>query len=127
IRYKLGDSIKLAPESYACACGRAHPVVLDVLGRVGKTVVGLQQSYPSLTFYYVFKNLALTKNVALNYQAFQEKQGEVLLKIEQPEGEYTEDLRQELVKYFGNDIEFKIAFAQRLHTMDGKMRDFVTT
>lgn len=36
IRYKLGDYIKLAPESFKCKCGRAHPVLLDVLGRVGK-------------------------------------------------------------------------------------------
>ena len=127
IRYKLGDSIKLADSGFRCSCGRAHPVILDVLGRVGKSVIGKVQSYPSLTFYYVFKNLALTKNVALNYQAVQEEEGRVLLKIEQAEGKFKDDLIHELRKYFQDDIDFEIRFNQRLHTMDGKLRDFITS
>lgn len=127
IRYRLGDSIKLAPPEFRCPCGRAHPVILDVLGRVGKRVVGFQKSYPSLTFYYVFKNLALTKNISLNYQAVQETPGEVLLRIEQPEGAYKEDLQRELRKYFLDDLRFDIRYEQRLHAMDGKLKDFITT
>ena len=56
IRYKLGDFVRLASSDFKCSCGRAHPVILDVLGRVGKNVLGKKSIYPSLTFYYVFKN-----------------------------------------------------------------------
>jgi phenylacetate-CoA ligase len=71
IRYKLGDSVKLADSDFKCKCGRAHPVITDILGRVGKKIAGKESSYPSLTLYYLFKNLGLTKNILLNYQAIQ--------------------------------------------------------
>ena len=128
IRYELGDSIQLADKNFQCPCGRAHPVILDVLGRVGKTVFGKSSTYPSLTFYYVFKNLALTKGILLNYQAVQENKGEVLLKIEQSENETIGPaLWHELKKYFHDDLNFDIQYNQQLHTHDGKVKDFITT
>lgn len=128
IRYKLGDYIKLAPESFKCKCGRAHPVLLDVLGRVGKKVIGYKSIYPSLTFYYVFKNLTLEKGISLNYQAVQNEKGGVLLKIEQNEKEEISVLlKKELTKYFHDDINFEIVWGAKLHTMDGKLKDFITT
>ncbi|MDE0537084.1 phenylacetate--CoA ligase family protein, partial [Tenacibaculum sp. L6] len=77
-------------------------------GRVGKNVVGYKNSYPSLTFYYVFKNLALNHDVVLNYQAVQEEKGKVLLKIEQNNIEVENYIKTELQKYFEKDIEFQI-------------------
>lgn len=127
IRYELGDYIKLAPSDFKCLCGRQHPVILDVLGRVGKNIRGINEAYPSLTFYYVFKNLALTKNINLNYQAIQNEKGRVILKIEQPDKEYSTDLSIELIKYFKKDVHFDIRWGQKLHTMDGKLKDFITT
>lgn len=127
IRYKLGDQVTLAPADFACKCGRQHPVILDVLGRVGKNIIGKQNSYPSLTLYYVFKNLALNHNITLNYQAVQSEVGMAILKIEQnrPDCEYL--IRVELEKYFKTDINFEIRFNEKLHEMDGKLKDFITT
>lgn len=127
IRYRLGDSIRLAPEGFRCPCGREHPVILDVLGRVGKKVVGKCNAYPSLTFYYVFKNLGIEKNIVLNYQACQQEPGRIELRIEQDRPEYMQPLEEELKRYFGDDIDFTIRWGQRLHTMDGKLRDFIST
>ncbi|WP_435254333.1 phenylacetate--CoA ligase family protein [Tenacibaculum sp. A30] len=127
IRYRLGDKIELAQDDFNCTCGRKHPVILNVLGRVGKNVVGYKNSYPSLTFYYVFKNLALNHDVVLNYQAVQEEKGKVLLKIEQNNIEVENYIKTELQKYFEKDIEFQIMFNSKLHEMEGKLRDFITT
>lgn len=127
IRYRLGDSINLAPEGFRCPCGRAHPVIFDVLGRVGKKVVGQRNSYPSLTFYYVFKNLGLERNIVLNYQACQQTPGHITLRIEQNLPQYTKPLEEELAKYFGDDIRFTIRWGEELHAKEGKLRDFVST
>lgn len=127
IRYKLGDAIELADEDYRCSCGREHRVLLSVLGRVGKSVVGNSNSYPSLTFYYVFKNLTLNKGVVVNYQALQKVPGFVQLKIEQPySDELDASIKEELVKYFRNDVVFDICYGSILHKMDGKLKVFVT-
>lgn len=127
LRYKLGDKVTLAPPDFECACGRKHPVIRDILGRVGKNIVGKANSYPSLTLYYVFKNLALNKNVTLNYQAVQNEKGRSILKIEQNSPEYLDDVKSELNKYFGDDVEFEVEFGRKLHEMDGKLKDFITT
>lgn len=127
IRYKIGDSIKLAPKSFRCQCGRQHDVLLEVLGRVGKRVEGKKNNYPSLTFYYVFKNLAFAHGVTLNYQAVQTVKGRITLKIEQEDTGHEPAIRKELYKYFGDDIEYEIIWKQKLHTMDGKLKDFITT
>ncbi|WP_394676737.1 phenylacetate--CoA ligase family protein [uncultured Sphingobacterium sp.] len=127
LRYRLGDKVTLADPNFKCACGRKHPVILDVLGRVGKNIIGKENSYPSLTLYYVFKNLALNKNVTLNYQAVQHEKGKSILKIEQNSPEYFEDINVELKKYFADDVEFEMKFGQKLHEMDGKLKDFITT
>lgn len=126
IRYKLGDSIKLAPPNFQCPCGRKHPVLTDVLGRVGKKIIGKEKVYPSLTFYYVFKNLALESGVNVNYQALQKEKGKICLKIEQSSLEHPELLSKELEKYFKDDIDFEILYGQTLHSKDKKMKDFIT-
>ena len=127
IRYKLGDYIKLAPQDYKCNCGMNAPVLLEIEGRVGKKVIGKVNNYPSLTFYYVFKNLVLNHDVTLNYQAVQDVPGEILLKIEQ---EFNEEnhkfLLVEIKKYFGSDIDFTIQYGEKLHAMEGKLKDFIT-
>lgn len=127
IRYKLGDYIKLAPNDYKCKCGRSHPVLLDVLGRVGKNIYGNNNIYPSLSFYYVFKNLSSDKGVNLNYQAIQNEKGKILLKIEQNQPEHLSLLQNELKKYFNNDVEFDIKWNENFHHKNGKLKDFITT
>lgn len=127
IRYKLGDSIVLADEKMKCECGREHPIILDIVGRVGKKIIGNNQNYPSLTLYYIFKNLGLTKNITLNYQAVQTEKGKVVLRIEQNQPQYQPDLEIEIEKYFHEDVAFEILWGQTLHTMNGKLKDFITT
>ena len=126
IRYRLGDSIQLAPKGFRCPCGREHPVLLDVMGRVGKKIIGKSKTYPSLTFYYVFKNLMLTRQISLNYQAVQERPGHIVLKIEQNHPELLPCLEAELKRYFVDDLAFDIRWGEPLHTMNGKLRDFIT-
>ena len=126
IRYKLGDYVKLADKTFRCKCGREHSVILDILGRVGKCVKGYVQQYPSLMFYYVFKNIALTTSISLNYQAIQKEIGKVDLRIEQNQPEYQYILQRELDKYFKKDVDFKIVWGQTLHTWNGKLRDFIS-
>lgn len=127
IRYKLGDSVELEDPKFECSCGRKHPVIKSVLGRVGKKIIGKTASYPSLTFYYVFKNMGLTKNINLNYQAQQTEAGKVVLLIEQDTPEYLPDLNEEIIKYFGNDIDFTVMWGQKIRPEKGKLRDFITT
>ena len=117
----------MADKDFKCKCGRSHPVILDVLGRVGKNVIGYDETYPSLTFYNVFKNIALKHNIILNYQAIQNEPGKILLKIEQDNPDALIYLNNELKKYFKSDVDFEILFNSNLHTMDGKLKDFITT
>lgn len=126
IRYKLGDYVKLAPKKFKCSCGRNHPVVLDVLGRVGKKIIGVKSSYPSLTFYYVFKNLG-QKGIVLNYQAVQNEVGKITLRVEQNTQEYEPQLRKELAKYFGTDLSIDVVWNEHIHAVNGKLKDFITT
>lgn len=126
IRYKLGDFIKLADDNFKCDCGRKHPVILDVLGRVGKKIIGKNSIYPSLTFYYVFKKLA-DKNIILNYQAIQKEKGKIILKIEQNTPQHLLILEKVLNTFFNEDIKFEIYFGSKINDKNGKLKDFVTT
>lgn len=127
IRYNLGDYISLASKDFKCKCGRSHYVLEDVLGRVGKLIHGKENRYPSLTLYYIFKNLYFQENILLNYQAIQSESGKLLLKIEQEDISYLKQINKELNKYFKVDLDVDVKFGQKLHTMDGKLRDFVST
>ena len=126
IRYRLGDSVDLAPEGYICPCGMEHEVIEDVLGRVGQVVYGKEGRYPSLTFYYVFKNLFFEKGLSLSYQARQEAKGEVLIDIEQDVPEVEGLIREELDKNFGSDLEATIRFGQTSLGAQAKRRDFLS-
>jgi phenylacetate-CoA ligase len=126
IRYKLGDYIKLAPEDYKCSCGIQHPAIIEVLGRVGKKIEGKNYSFPSLSLYYVFKNLSIKYDIILNYQAIQKEKGEVELRIEQKNNNYEEFLIKELKKYFNNDINFIISWDQKMHEGNQKLIDFIS-
>lgn len=127
IRYKLGDSIRLAEKNFRCPCGRKHQVIFDVIGRVGKNILGKKHKYPSLTLYYIFKNIALNHDLNLNYQAIQNVKGELSINIEQPDNGCSLFIKNEAKKYFGEDIEVFIEFAKKLHAMNGKLKDFITT
>jgi len=126
IRYKLGDYIRLEKSS-RCACGMQHEIVSEVLGRVGKVIYGKVNQYPSLTLYYVFKNLAMEHGLVLNYQATQSQKGALLVRVE---GQLTESHRQalnkEITKYFAHDLDVQVKDGEDLHTRKGKKADFVS-
>jgi phenylacetate-CoA ligase len=126
IRYKLGDYIRLDRES-RCVCGMQHEIVREVLGRVGKVIYGVLNQYPSLTLYYVFKNLAMDHKIILNYQATQSQKGILTLRIEGQLGlVHRQLLMKEIDKYFSNDLNVRIEDGEVLHTRKGKKADFVS-
>ncbi|SNB55492.1 phenylacetate-CoA ligase [Marinobacter sp. es.042] len=112
IRYNLGDIISFSDDY--CLCGRSHPLLKDVKGRKGKNVVGFKRKYPGLTFYYVFKNIALENSVLINYKVVQREVGKVVVLIEGLRSAKTVGLVQEqLDRYFGSDVEFEIEFVEK--------------
>lgn len=128
IRYRLGDLVRLRNPDEVCPCGMAHPVLEEVTGRIGKVIVGTVGRYPSLTFYYIFKNLYFDRGMNLNYQAHQHEPGKVEIWIREninaKVGQYILD---ESAKYFKDDITIEIRPGSDLRLQSGKLRDFVTT
>jgi phenylacetate-CoA ligase len=127
IRYKLGDYIVLKDKNFRCPCGLQHQVIESITGRVGKLIHGKQQTYPSLTLYYIFKNLALTSDLELNYQAIQNEKGQLTINVEQ-ELNPTQilNLKNEALKYFNSDMNLKIITSQPLRSNKGKFVDFIS-
>ncbi|MEB8329861.1 phenylacetate--CoA ligase family protein [Flavobacteriaceae bacterium KMM 6897] len=127
IRYRLGDGIKLADPNYKCPCGRAHAVILDIHGRLGEKIIGKEREFPSVLLNIFFKGIATKHGILFNYQLRQDIKGLVDIYIEQEELGRGPILEKELKNYFKNDIEFTIKYGQKLHKMDGKLKNFVTT
>jgi len=127
IRYKLGDYIKLNNLEHKCECGLNHPIIDDILGRVGKQVKGYKNIYPSLVFYNVFKNLSKKYKLKLNYQIIQVEIGKLNVNIEQELSLKGKSLIIfELNKYFKKDVEFLIFDQVQLHSKKGKLVDFIS-
>jgi len=126
IRYKLGDYIEKDTD-IKCACGMSHHVIKEVLGRVGKVIYGKRGMYPSLTLYYVFKNLAMEHGIVLNYQAVQRRKGILEINVENTlaEGEL-KLLRAELEKYFTDDMETPVIDGADLRSRKKKKTDFIS-
>lgn len=126
IRYRLGDVIKLSP--ITCSCGRSHPIIEEIAGRRGSVVKGTTRDYPALTFYYVFKNLAIHKNVLMNYKAIQDNIGVVDIYIENKNSsKHEKSLANELSKYFSDDIKFNIHYVDRFDNIKKKRQYFEST
>jgi phenylacetate-CoA ligase len=126
IRYKLGDYIKVNKEK-KCDCGMNHYIIEDVLGRVGNLIYGKNKKYPSLTLYYIFKNLALNHNLSLNYQAIQNKKSKLNINVEQEINNKEKNLLiNEVEKYFDNDIDYIINTGINIKNIDGKQKDFIS-
>jgi len=128
IRYMLGDVVQMKDQIGICKCGVAHPVIEEVTGRVGKLIYGKKHQYPSLTFYYIFKNLYFEKNLHLNYQAHQNQIGHLEIRIKETFNKEVEQLiYAECRKYFGEDILVNLIQSSDFRTPGGKLRDFITT
>ncbi len=126
IRYKLGDYIKLSDKK--CYCGMQHKTIDEITGRIGAIIYGKLQTYPSLYFYYIFKNLAKKESLFLTYQVVQEKKGLLIFLIEQSLSKSHELLLEKEIKvYFKNDIDFEIKNNQQLESTNKKFKSFTST
>lgn len=127
IRYRLGDYIKLASNSIKCNCGRNHRILEEVTGRIGQLVYGKNEIYPSLIFYYIFKNLDLHHSISLNYQIIQKEKGKLFIRIEQQLKQIElKKIDSEFVKYFGQDIQYDIQEKCLLHSGKEKLKSFIS-
>ncbi|NAS29836.1 phenylacetate--CoA ligase family protein [Flavobacteriaceae bacterium R38] len=127
IRYKLGDYIKLAEKGKKCKCGREHLILEEVTGRIGENVHGSKSIYPSLYFYYIFKNLLKNQGLALTYQVVQKEKGRLTFYLEEnlnnKEGNY---LKEEIYKYFKDDIAYEIITNSKKEVFTEKSKSFIS-
>ncbi len=126
IRYELGDYIELATADEVCACGMKHDIIKEVTGRIGESVRGFKNEYPSLYFYYIFKNLVTNHNLKLTYFVEQHKVGELNFFI-QEELSYLHKklLGKEIQKYFLSDVVFTIQPVENKFKK-GKTKSFIS-
>ncbi len=127
IRYKLGDYIEIENDKVPCKCGRAHRILKEVTGRIGENVYGFNNIYPSLYFYYIFKNLSKNKNLKLNHQVIQREKGLLVFNIEEKlteiENKYLQD---EIYKYFDDDIKYEIVNNSKKELTNEKIKSFIS-
>ncbi len=127
IRYKLGDYISLAPKEKQCSCGKKHLIINEVTGRIGENIYGINNNYPSLYFYYIFKNLSKNEGIHLNYQVIQNKKGELIFLLDKNIDNFIErKLIREIDKYFEKDINFTIKQKANFIYNQGKLKNFIS-
>ena len=127
IRYKLGDYIELDKSEFKCKCGRNHKILKEVKGRIGLPIYGNTEIYPSLYFYYIFKNLDLQYSIKLNYQIIQKEKGILLVRIEQQlQRDERKKMNLEFVKYFSSDMQFELEEKCVLKSENGKLKSFIS-
>ncbi|MBN3583018.1 phenylacetate--CoA ligase family protein [Algoriphagus aestuarii] len=126
IRYRLGDQIELADPDFECPCGMKHPVLLEVTGRIGKNIQGLSRNYPSLTLYYIFKNIYFNHERKIDFQAHQFEKGKLQIWVKEPVSDELKSLIfNESDNYF-TDLELELLENHDFRQQAGKLRDFVS-
>lgn len=123
IRFDLGDYIKM--EAVKCECGRHSQTVQDILGRVGTFIYGRSENYPTLTLYYIFKDLALLHNISLSYQGVQDVKGELKLMIFDDLTDFDEGHILTTSKKYLPDVEIEI-IQGTFEDRKNKIKDFVS-
>jgi phenylacetate-CoA ligase len=102
------------------------PIIEEVTGRIGKKIKGKLQDYPSLTLYYIFKNIYFNNNLKIDFQAHQFEKGKLEIWLKQP---VTENLKRIILnesrKYFA-DIEIFLLENHDFRQQSGKLRDFIS-
>jgi len=125
IRYRLGDYIKLSDKT--CTCGLQHQIIKEVTGRIGGVVYGKNSNYPSLFFYYIFKNIVKKHQLSLTYQVVQNEKGKLIFLIEQELSQKQEVLlTKEIKSYFTDDIDFVIKDKQKITSNNKKLKSFIS-
>lgn len=126
IRYRLGDNVMLDNET-VCSCGMQHKIVKDVLGRVGKVIYGKNEKYPSLTLYYIFKNITLKHGTVVNYQAIQKEKGKIEIYLDRHlDKNVKENILKECKTYYSHDLDIDIYPNALKREYDKKFRDFIS-
>lgn len=126
IRYKLGDYITV-DKNLKCKCGMRHFIIKEVVGRVGKVVYGYAHEYPSFTINYIFRNLAATRKLLLNYEVIQESKGALLVHIEQHLNNAEQVLLlKEFKRYFAEDMSTTIIDGVTLSSLGRKKTGFIS-
>ena len=121
IRYQLGDYIELASKETKCSCGKAHYIIEEVTGRIGENVYGKKELYPSLYFYYIFKNLGKKHDLKLTYQILQKEKGMLIFNLEETLTNNQQALlEKEIFNYFSDDISYEIN--QNVKKKEGKKK-----
>lgn len=126
IRYSLGDSVKFADPDFFCPCGMHHPVINEVTGRIGSKILGREKKYPSLTLYYIFKNIYFNEGKKIDFQAHQFKKGNLEIWVK---GKVSSELRSLIVeesKNYFSDLELEIVENDDFRQQQGKLRDFIS-
>jgi phenylacetate-CoA ligase len=127
IRYQLGDYIQLASKDTKCPCGKSHYILNEVTGRIGANVYGKQEIYPSLYFYYIFKNLGKKHNVKLTYQIMQKEKGILIFNLKENLTDKQEkQLKEEIHNYFSDDITYNINQNVKKKDGSGKTKSFIS-
>ena len=121
IKYKQGDYIDYS-EGKFCSCGLPHPVLDNVIGRMGQDVFGNKFKYPSLLFYNIFKNVNSSLSSNIGYYIEQHHKGilKVYLKHNEDNSSKIENsVKREFYKYCSEDIaiDFEI-FKNKLQKID---------
>ena len=124
IRYRIGDSIVLADEEYQCPCGRAFPVVQEIIGRVDDVVKTPDGKRIGMAI-NIFDGI----NNIIESQLVQDRIDEITLYLVVTP-QFTETDKNALLKRAGNiigtDIAFTIKTVERLNrTKNGKLRTII--
>ena len=127
IRYQLGDYIELVSDNKVCTCGKAHYILEEITGRIGENVYGKKEIYPSLYFYYIFKNLGKKHNLKLTYQIIQKEKGILIFNLKETLTDKQELLlKQEIYNYFTDDITYNIYQNVKKTVVKGKTKSFIS-
>lgn len=107
IRYKTGDYAKL--DSNGCDCKRNHILIKDLIGRWNQEMIfGKDGSFISTTALNLHSNI-LEK--IIKFQFYQEKEGELFLRIESQKNLSFEDkklIKESFFKKVGSNLEIII-------------------
>jgi phenylacetate-CoA ligase len=120
IRYKTGDIGVYSDEK--CKCGRNYPLIKSIQGRSQEFVVSKSKQMLQITGIYGL--IAKTSSNLYEYQLYQEKEGEIIVRIVRLKN-YTNNDTINIINVFkeklGNDFDIKIEFVTRIQkTKSGK-------
>src|SRR5690606_9630684 len=123
IRYRIGDRIKLAPQGETCACGSCFPLVEYIDGRSSDYLWSPENGKVNLGN---ISNCTKDAPGIICFQAIQEKEGSVVVKLVRGR-EFTEKDResflQALVARLGPNMEVTIDYVDEIpREKSGKFR-----